>query len=67
MRNRVSVRTRVQLKSTKGLNPGRRIQLHNDDFSQINTTYDDQLEYKTPSIICGLVKLPIRSKLEITG
>jgi len=45
--NRVSIRTRVTTKEYKGLNPGRRIQLHNDDFSQINTTYDDQLEYKT--------------------
>ena len=45
--NRVSVSTRVTTKEYKGLNPGRRIQLHNDDFSQINNTYDDQLEYKT--------------------
>jgi len=45
--NRVSIRTRVTTKEYKGLNPGRRIQLHNDDFSQINASYDDQLEYKT--------------------
>ena len=45
--NRISIRTRVTTKQYKGLNPGRRIQLHNDDFSQINATYDDQLEYKT--------------------
>ena len=36
--NRVSVSTRVTTKEYKGLNPGRRIQLHNDDFSQINNT-----------------------------
>ena len=45
--NRVSIRTRVTTKEYKGLNPGRKIQLHNDDFSQINASYDDQLEYKT--------------------
>ena len=45
--NRVSIRTRVTTKEYKGLNPGRRIQLHNDDFSQINDTYEDQLEHKT--------------------
>ncbi len=45
--NRISVRTRVTTKSYKGLNPGRYIQLHNDDFSRINNKYEDELEYKT--------------------
>lgn len=45
--NRVAVRTRVTTKSYKGLNPGRRIQLRNDDFTEINNKYDEQLEYKT--------------------
>ena len=45
--NRISIRPRVTTKEYKGLNPGRRIQLHNDDFSQINDTYEDQLEHKT--------------------
>jgi putative ABC transport system permease protein len=45
--NRVAVRTRVTTKSYKGLNPGRRIQLRNDDFTEISNKYDEQLEYKT--------------------
>lgn len=45
--NRISVRTRVTTKQYKGLNPGRRIQLRNEDFRDINTKYDTQLEYKT--------------------
>jgi len=45
--NRISVRTRVTTKSFKGLNPGRYIQLHNDDFSQLNNKYESELEYKT--------------------
>jgi len=45
--NRISVRTRVTTKSYKGLNPGRYIQLRNDDFEGINNKYDDVLEYKT--------------------
>lgn len=45
--NRISVRTRVTTKSYKGLNPGRFIQLRNNDFEEINTKYSDKLEYKT--------------------
>lgn len=45
--NRLSVRTRVTTKEYKGLNPGRRIQLRNEDFSDINLKYKEQLEYKT--------------------
>lgn len=45
--NRIAVRTRVTTKNYKGLNPGRRIQLRNDDFTEISNKYDEQLEYKT--------------------
>ena len=45
--NRIAVRTRVTTKGYKGLNPGRRIQLRNDDFTEINDKYEEQLEYKT--------------------
>jgi putative ABC transport system permease protein len=45
--NSIAIRTRVTTKEYKGLNPGRRIQLRNDDFTEINNAYEDQLEYKT--------------------
>ena len=45
--NRISVSTRVTTKSYKGLNPGRRIQLRNEDFEALNTTYENEIEYKT--------------------
>lgn len=46
--NRISVRTGVTTKGFKGLNPGRRIQLHNADFTEISEKYETNLEYKTP-------------------
>ncbi|MFT5102829.1 MAG: putative ABC transport system permease protein [Candidatus Latescibacterota bacterium] len=45
--NRISVSTRVTTKSYKGLNPGRYIQLRNDDFDEINRKYENDIEYKT--------------------
>ena len=45
--NKLSVRTRVTTKEHKGLNPGRRIQLRNDDFQETSAKYEDDLEYKT--------------------
>ena len=45
--NRISIWTGVTTKEFKGLNPGRRIQLRNSDFEEINTKYDDDLEYRT--------------------
>jgi len=45
--NRISVWTRVTTKEYKGLNPGRFIQMRNDDFDAINSKYADDLEYKT--------------------
>mgnify|MGYP005817566399 CR=1 FL=1 len=45
--NSISVWTGVTTKEYKGLNPGRRIQLKNQDFNDIVTKYDDNLEYKS--------------------
>lgn len=45
--NEIFIRTRRTTKGYKGLNPGRRIQLKDDDFALISETYDDQLEYRT--------------------
>jgi putative ABC transport system permease protein len=45
--NEISVRTRSTTKSYKGLNPNRRIQLKNEDFNNINSTYDDYLEFRS--------------------
>lgn len=43
----VSVRTRVTTKEFNGLNPGRRIQMHNSDYENINAKFEDAIEYKT--------------------
>lgn len=45
--NEISIRTRRTTKSYKGLNPNRRIQLTNEDFDNISSTYDDYLEYRS--------------------
>lgn len=45
--NRISVRAGITTKEFKGLNPGRRIQLRNEDFTEINRKYEDDIEYKT--------------------
>ena len=45
--NRISIRTRRTTKGYKGLNPGRYIQMKDDDFAMISNTYDDYLEYRT--------------------
>ncbi|MCA0152720.1 ABC transporter permease [Winogradskyella vincentii] len=47
--NKVSVRTRRTTKGYKGLNPGRYIQLKDEDFTSVNATYDDNLEYRSAS------------------
>ncbi|MGB5942394.1 MAG: ABC transporter permease [Leeuwenhoekiella sp.] len=46
--NQIGVRTGVTTKGYKGLNPGRRIQLRNDDFAEIVRKYEGQIEYSTP-------------------
>jgi len=45
--NRIAIRTRRTTKEYKGLNPGRLIQLRNNDFEELNEKYDENLEYKT--------------------
>lgn len=46
--NRISVWTGTTTKEYKGLNPGRYIQLKNEDHVLIESNYDDYLEYRTP-------------------
>ncbi|GGD83205.1 ABC transporter permease [Planktosalinus lacus] len=45
--SRISVWTGVTSQGYKGLNPGRFIQLKNNDFDQTVLKYQDQLEYKS--------------------
>jgi len=45
--NRISIHSGVTTKGFKGLNPGRYIQLRDSDLSDIETKYEDNLEYKT--------------------
>jgi len=45
--NRISIWTGTTTKGYKGLNPGRRIQLRNSDFDEINQKYDDDLEFRS--------------------
>ncbi len=47
--NRISVRTRRTTKGYKGLNPGRYIQLKNEDFNTLTNEYEDDIEYKSSS------------------
>lgn len=47
--NHISVSTRVTTKEYKGLNPGRYIQLKNEDFNSISETYSDYTSEKSPS------------------
>lgn len=47
--NEISIRTRRTTKGYKGLNPGRYIQLKDEDFSNVSATYDDNLEYRSAS------------------
>ena len=46
--NRIQVSTRVTTKGYNGLNPGRRLQLRNADYENLNQKYEEQIEYKTP-------------------
>ena len=45
--NRISVSTRITTKGYKGLNPGRRLQMTNKDYENLNEKYKEQIEYKT--------------------
>ena len=46
--NRLSVWTGTTTKEYKGLNPGRNIQLKNEDFEMISSNYQEYLEFETP-------------------
>ncbi|MEM5566709.1 ABC transporter permease [Psychroserpens sp. AS72] len=45
--NLITVWTGVTTKGYKGLNPGRYIQMKNDNFEMISQKYEDNIEYKT--------------------
>jgi len=45
--NRIQVSTRVTTKGYKGLNPGRRLQMTNKDYENLNQKYEEHIEYKT--------------------
>ncbi|MFN2261841.1 MAG: ABC transporter permease [Psychroflexus sp.] len=45
--NRVSIYTGVTKVEYKGMNPGRRIQLKNDDYQFIDDNFSEDLEYKS--------------------
>jgi putative ABC transport system permease protein len=45
--NRIWVWTEVTTKEYKGLNPGRRIQLVNEDYSNLASIYKNEIEYKS--------------------
>ncbi|MCB0469348.1 MAG: ABC transporter permease, partial [Flavobacteriaceae bacterium] len=47
--NYITVSTWVTTKEYKGLNPGRFIQLKNDDFNTISKVYDEFFDKKSPS------------------
>lgn len=46
-KNEINIRTRQTTKGYKGLNPGRNIQLKDEDFALISDTYDEYLEYRS--------------------
>jgi putative ABC transport system permease protein len=46
-KNEINIRTRQTTKGYKGLNPGRNIQLKDEDFTLISDTYDEYLEYRS--------------------
>ncbi len=50
--NRIWVWTQSTTKEYKGLNPGRRIRMKNENFDHLNDLYGDKLEYKS-----GLVRV----------
>lgn len=45
--SRVNVWTGVTTKEYAGLNPGRRIQMRNSDYENINTKFEDAIDHKT--------------------
>lgn len=49
--NRIVVWTQVTTKEYKGLNPGRTIQMRNDNFDYIQTRFSDQLEARSSMFV----------------
>lgn len=47
--NRVGVWTQTTTKEYKGLNPGRRIRLRNENYAYLENKYADELEHKSPN------------------
>ncbi|AZQ43311.1 ABC transporter permease [Nonlabens ponticola] len=45
--NRISINVRTTTKGYNGLNPGRRLQLRDADYDNLNAKYENQIEYKT--------------------
>lgn len=45
--NRISIWTGVTTKEFKGLNPGRYVQLRNEDYQMLNQKYEENIEYRT--------------------
>lgn len=46
--NRLWIWTQSTTKEHKGLNPGRRIRMKNENFEHINSFYNDELEFRSP-------------------
>jgi putative ABC transport system permease protein len=47
--NRISIFTGVTTKEYNGLNPGRQIQMHLNDYEDLSRKFEDNIEYKTPT------------------
>ena len=47
----------VTTKKYKGLNPGRRIQLHNENYDFVNTLLADKIQYKSPRLFVRNVQI----------
>jgi putative ABC transport system permease protein len=45
--NKISIRTGTTTKGYQGMNPGRRLQLRNGDYDNLNQKYESNIEYKT--------------------
>ncbi|WP_194851720.1 ABC transporter permease [Nonlabens antarcticus] len=45
--NKISIRTGITTKGYQGLNPGRRLQLRNGDYDNLNQKFEENIEYKT--------------------
>ncbi len=62
--NLIYIWTQTTSKEYKGLNPGRRIQLNNDNYNHIITAFGENLEYKSRSVRVRLDNGTINYKKE---